>query len=68
MAPAHIAAAEGPGRQAEDPDRHRAFINPKFAEILQEEIDRAEAVISNRHLKSSSGHKSGYTAFRARIE
>ncbi|KAG6107786.1 hypothetical protein E4U31_008167 [Claviceps sp. LM219 group G6] len=56
-APAHIAAAEGPGRQAEDPDRHRAFINPRFAEILREEIDRAEAVISNRHLKSSSGHK-----------
>ncbi|KAG6063372.1 hypothetical protein E4U32_001282 [Claviceps aff. humidiphila group G2b] len=69
-APAHIAAAEGPGRQAqaEDPDSHRAFINPKFAEILQEEIDRADAVISHRHIKRSSGHDSRHKAFRARHE
>ncbi|KAG5945050.1 hypothetical protein E4U60_005523 [Claviceps pazoutovae] len=69
-ASAQIAASEGQGRQAEDPDRHRAFINPEFVIFLEEEIEHANEVISNPHLRSdiSSGHRTRRDAFRARTE
>ncbi|KAG6185207.1 hypothetical protein E4U27_000592 [Claviceps purpurea] len=69
-ASAQIAASKGQGRQAEDPDKHRAFINPEFVDFLQEEIEHANEVISNPHLKSniSSGHRTRRNAFRARTE
>ncbi|KAG5973678.1 hypothetical protein E4U58_004616 [Claviceps cyperi] len=69
-APAQIAASEGPGRQAEDPDRHRAFINPKFVDFLQEEIEDANDVISTPHLRSNIGsrNRTRHNAFRARTD
>ncbi|KAG5923443.1 hypothetical protein E4U61_003344 [Claviceps capensis] len=69
-ASAQIAASEGQGRQAEDPDRHRAFINPEFVNFLEEEIEHANVVLSNPHLRSniSSGYRTRRNAFRARTE
>ncbi|KAG6064228.1 hypothetical protein E4U32_000453 [Claviceps aff. humidiphila group G2b] len=65
---AQIAASEGPGRQAEDLDRHRAFINPEFVDFLQDEIDDANDVISKPHLGSNIGsrNRTRHNAFMAR--
>ncbi|KAG6094479.1 hypothetical protein E4U30_006649 [Claviceps sp. LM220 group G6] len=69
-ATAQIAASEDPGRQTEDLDRHRAFINPKFVDFLQDEIDDANDVILKPHLRSNIGsrNRTRHNAFMARIE
>ncbi|KAG5959180.1 hypothetical protein E4U57_000867 [Claviceps arundinis] len=68
VATAQIAASEDPGRQAEDPDGRRAFINLEFVSFLQLQIKHANEVISNPHLRSdiSSGRRTRHNAFMAR--
>ncbi|KAG6102407.1 hypothetical protein E4U30_006645 [Claviceps sp. LM220 group G6] len=67
-ATAQIAASEDPGRQAEDPDGCRAFINLEFVSFLQLQIKHANEVISKPHLRSniSSGRRTRHNAFMAR--
>ncbi|KAG6064225.1 hypothetical protein E4U32_000450 [Claviceps aff. humidiphila group G2b] len=67
-ATAQIAASEDPGRQAEDSDGRRAFINLEFLSFLQLQIKHANEVISKPHLRSniSSGHRTRHNAFMAR--
>ncbi|KAG6124424.1 hypothetical protein E4U35_004404 [Claviceps purpurea] len=68
VALAQIAASEGQARQAEDPDRRRAFINLEFVSFLELEITKANEVISKPHIRSniSSGHRTRLNAFRMR--
>ncbi|KAG6161862.1 hypothetical protein E4U36_006838 [Claviceps purpurea] len=68
VASARIAASEGQARQAEDPDRRRAFINLEFVSFLELEITKANEVISKPHIRSniSSGHRTRLNAFRMR--
>ncbi|KAG6170031.1 hypothetical protein E4U11_003114 [Claviceps purpurea] len=68
VASAQIAASEGQARQAEDPDRRRAFINLEFVSFLELEITKANEVISKPHIRSniSSGHRTRLNAFRMR--
>ncbi|KAG6056328.1 hypothetical protein E4U17_002284 [Claviceps sp. LM77 group G4] len=72
VASAQIAAPRRRGlrRQARDPDRNPAFINPEFVDFLQEEIDHANDVLSKPHLRSDTGshQRTRHIAFRARIE
>ncbi|KAG6305332.1 hypothetical protein E4U44_008329 [Claviceps purpurea] len=68
VASAQIAASEGQARQAEDPDRRRAFINLEFVSFLELEVTKANEVISKPHIRSniSSGHRTRLNAFRMR--